>query len=81
MSHARSKSVDEFAGESFDVVITVCDHAAANCPIFPGTTMHWPTDDPFHAAGDEAARLAEYRRVRDELRERIESFLDSRRLE
>ncbi len=77
MSHARSKSIDEFSDEPLDAVITVCDHAAQNCPSFPGAPirLHWPTDDPFAAAGDDTARMAEYRRVRDELRQRIESFL------
>ncbi len=81
MSDARSKSVDEFIDEPLDFLITVCDHAAENCPAFPGKpiTLHWPTDDPFSASGDNAARLAEYRRVRDELRQRIESFLDEHR--
>lgn len=77
ISNARSKSVDEFAHEPLDVVITVCDDAAENCPTFPGapTLLHWPTEDPYSASGDDAARLAAYRRVRDELRQRIESFL------
>jgi arsenate reductase len=77
LSSYRSKSVDLFTDESFDAVITVCDSAAESCPAFPGTPrkLHWPTDDPFDAQGDEAARLAEYRRVRDELRRRIQRFI------
>jgi len=77
MSNDRSKSIDEFSGEDFDYVITVCDHASQNCPTFPGTptSLHWPTDDPFDAKGNEAAQLTEYRRVRDELRQRIEALL------
>jgi len=77
MSSDRSKSIDDFSNETFDYVITVCDHASQNCPTFPGTPtrLHWPTDDPFDAKGDEGAQLAEYRRVRDELRQRIEAFL------
>jgi arsenate reductase len=79
MSDARSKSTDEFMDEPLDVVITVCNDAAESCPTFPGgpTVLHWPTDDPFSASGDDAARLAEYRRVRDELRQRIKDFLES----
>ena len=78
LSDARSKSTDEFMDEPLDVVITVCNDAAESCPTFPGapTVLHWPTDDPFGASGDDAARLAEYRRVRDELRQRIEDFLE-----
>jgi arsenate reductase len=78
MSYARSKSTDEFMEEPLDAVITVCDDAAESCPTFPGVPniLHWPTDDPFKATGDDAARMAEYRRVRDELRQRIEDFLE-----
>jgi arsenate reductase len=65
----RSKSVDEFAGRVFDYVITVCDHANEICPVFPGKTqrLHWPFEDP--------AGLEDFRRVRDEIRARIQKFL------
>ena len=51
ISHQRSKSVDEFRGQEFDFVITVCDAANEACPVFPGKTklLHWPFEDP--AAG------------------------------
>ena len=77
ISQARSKSVDEFIDQPFDFVITVCDHAAKTCPSFPNATkrIHWPIDDPFTVVGDEATRLEAYRRARDELRQRIETFL------
>ncbi|MGD8813255.1 MAG: arsenate reductase ArsC [Anaerolineales bacterium] len=77
ISQARSKSVDEFLNQSFDFVVTVCDHAAEHCPTFANSTtrIHWPIDDPFTVVGDEATRLEAYRRARDKLRERIESFL------
>ena len=77
MNEYRSKSVDLFIEEHFDIVITVCDSAAETCPTFPGAPvkLHWPTDDPFDAQGDEEARMAVYRRVRDELHKRIEGFL------
>lgn len=73
ISGQRSKSVDEFAGREFDSVITVCDNARENCPVFPGRTerVHWSFDDPAVAAGDEAARLAVFRRVRDEIAARL----------
>ena len=59
-SGARSKSVDEFAGQSFDYVITVCDRARQSCPVFPGTnnTLHWGLEDPSEVEGSDAAKLA-----------------------
>ena len=73
ISGHRSKSVDEFAGQDFDYVLTVCDNAKASCPIFPGNTkrIHWSVDDPAAVEGSEEHRLAAFRRVRDELRGRL----------
>ena len=78
ISKQRSKSVDEFLGREFDYVITVCDNANEQCPVFPGKTkrIHWSFDDPAAAAGDEAARLAVFRRVRDEIGERLRAFVE-----
>ncbi|NPA25435.1 MAG: arsenate reductase ArsC [Deltaproteobacteria bacterium] len=73
----RSKTTAELPPElTFDYVITLCDHAAETCPIFPATTavLHHPFDDPPQLAADaenETERLAPYRRVRDEIREFI----------
>lgn len=66
----RSKSVDEFAGQEFDTVITVCDHANEICPVFPGGTrrVHRSFEDPAAVAGTEEERLAAFRRVREEIR-------------
>ena len=66
----RSKSVDEFTGQQFDYVLTVCDNAKESCPIFPGKTItiHRSFDDPAALQGSEEERLASFRRVRDELR-------------
>jgi arsenate reductase len=79
ISGHRSKSVDEFLGREFDYVITVCDNANQNCPVFPGRTqrIHWSFDDPAAAEGDEAAKLAVFRRVRDEIRHRLRSFISA----
>jgi arsenate reductase len=72
ISGHRSKSVDEFAGQDFDYVVTVCDNAKASCPVFPGTTtIHWSVDDPAAVEGSEEERLAAFRHVRDELRDRL----------
>jgi len=69
ISHHRSKSVDEFAGREFDYVITVCDHANAICPVFPGRThrLHWPFEDP--------AGIEDFRRVRDQIRAKVREFV------
>ncbi|HEY9401780.1 MAG TPA: arsenate reductase ArsC [Pyrinomonadaceae bacterium] len=76
ISGQRSKSVEEFAGQAFDYVITVCDNAREQCPFFPAGTrrIHWSFDDPASAEGDFAARLAVFRRVRDEIRARLGEF-------
>jgi arsenate reductase len=77
ISGHRSKSVAEFVGQQFDYVITVCDNAREQCPVFPAETrrIHWSFDDPAAAEGDEATRLAEFRRVRDLIRERLAGFI------
>lgn len=77
ISRQRSKSVDEFKEQEFDYVITVCDHANENCPIFPGQTKrtHWSFDDPAAASGSEEERLNVFRRVRDEIATRLDEFV------
>jgi arsenate reductase (thioredoxin) len=77
ISSHRSKSVDDFVGSEFDYVVTVCDNANEQCPVFPGRTqrLHWSFDDPAAAEGDELARLAVFRRVRDEIHSRLRLFL------
>jgi arsenate reductase len=79
ISSHRSKSVDEFSNEQFDYVITVCDNANEQCPVFPGSTkrIHWSFEDPAAAAGDENARLAVFFRVRDEILQRLRLFVDA----
>ena len=69
----RSKSVAELAGEPFDLVITLCDQAQQQCPIFPGDTevRHVGFPDPARAAGAEAEIMAAFRQVRDDLRVRL----------
>lgn len=68
ISQHRSKVVDEFAGESFDLVLTVCDNAKESCPIYPGhgKRIHHAFEDPAGQAGDES--LPAFRRVRDQMR-------------
>ena len=78
ISGHRSKSIDEFVGESFDFLITVCDSAKESCPAMPGVkdTIHWSIDDPSFLP--EAERLDGFRRARDELRERLRGFVEER---
>jgi arsenate reductase len=78
ISAHSSKSLDQFRDQAFDLVVTVCDNAREACPVFPGAmeTLHWPFDDPADATGTEEERLVEFRRVRDEIREKIEDFLN-----
>jgi arsenate reductase len=76
ISGHRSKSVDEFAGQEFDYVITVCDNANESCPMFPGRTqrLHWPFADPAAVEGPEEVRLAAFREIRDQIHARIRDF-------
>jgi arsenate reductase len=80
ISGHRSKSVDEFGGQAFDYVITVCDNAKESCPVFPAATkrIHWGLDDPAALHGSEAERLAAFRRIRDELRKHLQHFVQMR---
>ncbi len=78
---ARSKPAEEFAGEALDVVVTVCDSAAADCPTWPGARhiVNWSIADPSFARGDEEARLQAFRMTRDELRRRIDGLVEALR--
>jgi arsenate reductase len=82
ISEHRSKHVDELRAVPFDYVVTVCDHAAGQCPRFPGKArvVHVGFDDPpTLAAGarSDEERLAIYRRVRDEIRAFVETLPES----
>jgi arsenate reductase len=77
ISGHHSKTAGSLLGEYFPYVITVCDNANERCPIFPGvvTRLHWPLEDPAQATGSESERLAVFRRIRDEIEERVRAFL------
>jgi arsenate reductase len=81
LSAHRSKSWNEFMNVPVETVITVCGNADQACPLFPGQVNrhHWPFDDPAHAAGTTEEQLAVFRRVRDEIRARFESYAAGRR--
>jgi arsenate reductase len=78
ISHQRSKGVDEFRDAEFDLVVTVCDNAASNCPLWlgPGRVKHMGFPDPAAATGSEAERLAVFRQVRDGLRQEVFRYLE-----
>lgn len=73
---AESKSADRFINEPFDIVVTVCDSAADDCPHWPGAKRieHWPIEDPTWGAGDALDR---FRKTRDELQGRIAELIES----
>ena len=72
---SRSKSVDEFAGQRFDYVFTVCDNAKESCPVFPGggKKLHESFQDPAAAPADK--QLVVFREVRDQIAERLRKFV------
>lgn len=73
----RSKDVGGLSGQQFDHVITVCDSARQECPVFPGTTSeHWSLPDPADAKGGDQDRLQLFRRVRDEISQRVRLFVE-----
>jgi arsenate reductase (thioredoxin) len=77
ISGQESKTLDRYLGESIDYVITVCDEDNEACPFFPGARrrLYWSLEDPAQATGSEEERLGVFRRVRDEIRQRIEQEL------
>ena len=73
-----SKSVDEFIGQEFDTVITVCDNAKETCPVFPGKTerVHRSFEDPPPpGVGSDEDRLSIFRSVRDEIRRWMKDYI------
>lgn len=81
ISQHRSKHLNEFLDQPVETVITVCGKADQVCPIFPGQVNrhHWPFDDPARAEGSDDAKLAVFRRVRDEMRRVFEAYGATRR--
>ncbi len=79
ISNHHSKSVNEFREQAFDYVITVCDNAKETCPFFPANSklIHWSFDDPAKATGSEEEQLTVFRKVRDEIGEKLQEFIRS----
>jgi arsenate reductase len=80
ISGHRSKNLDEFRGQYFDVVITVCDHARDACPVFPGGVqqLHWGFPDPPHGRKVTDKVIADFRRVRDMIAKKFKRFAESK---
>ncbi len=77
----RSKGLAEYLGrQHFGVLVTVCDRAEQECPVFPGvaTRLHWSFADPAAAQGNEEQRLARFREVRDQIEGRVREWLRER---
>ena len=76
-SDQTSKSAEPFLDQHFDVVVTVCDSAAQDCPLWPGATRieHWPIEDPSYGPDDPATRFDRFVETRDELKQRIDELV------
>jgi arsenate reductase len=77
ISGHRSKHLSEFLQQPFDYVITVCDHAAESCPLFPGPAVriHWSFPDPAAIEGTQAEKLAVFIQVRDDLERTLRAWV------
>ena len=77
ISSQESETLERYLGEPLDLVITVCDDANESCPVFPGASsrLHWSFPDPSKATGGYEEILHTFRKVRDEIRARIENEL------
>jgi arsenate reductase len=80
-SNAQSRSVQEFLGQPFDYVITVCANARQTCPVFPGSheKLHWDLEDPAEVEGTDDRKLAAFRETYRELDELIRTFVEAAR--
>jgi arsenate reductase len=77
ISEHTSKRYEDITPPPWDYLITVCDDANERCPFVPGSVerLHWSFEDPSRATGDEEQRLATFRRVRDQIRDRLTTWL------
>lgn len=75
--HHTSKHLSQFLEKSFDYVITVCDHAAETCPIFPGPAqrIHWSFPDPAAVNGSDEEKLSFFCAVRDDIEKHLQVWL------
>jgi arsenate reductase (thioredoxin) len=77
ISNYKSKNIDLFLNKQFDYVITVCDNAKESCPVFPGNAkyLHWSLKDPADAKGTKEEELATFRKIRDEIENKVLEFI------
>ena len=78
-SEQTSKSAEQFLDLHFDVVVTVCDSAAQDCPLWPGAVRieHWPIEDPSYGPDDPATRFDRFVETRDDLKRRIDELIET----
>src|ERR1043166_1004930 len=81
ISRHRSKSVDEFVDQGIQTVIAVCGQADTACPMYPGEVerLHWPFEDPALATGTKEEQMQVFRKVRDEIKVKFQSYATERR--
>jgi len=79
ISGQQSEILDPTRLESIDLLVTVCNHADVHCPTLPvrGGREHWPFDDPAKVVGNEETIMTAFRNVRDQIKTRIEMFIQS----
>lgn len=79
ISKQTSKSIEDILTDEFDYIITLCDYMALSCPVFPGygKRIHWPLEDPSGAIGTIEERMISFRKVRDEIKKRVEGLINS----
>lgn len=80
ISGHTSDPIEKYVDDEWDYVVTVCDNAKERCPVFPKAknSLHWPFDDPADAEGTDEEVLGEFRRVRDEIAEKVKGWLGQR---
>jgi len=73
-----SKGIDEGLLKRMDIIVTLCSHAEERCPVTPPKIkrIHWPIDDPIRAIGTEDERMDNFRKIRDEIGERVKYLID-----
>ena len=79
IGHQTYDDVNDYLDSGINIIISVCDHAAQTCPTFPGDVqrVHWSLKDPFHGWDVDESKLPDYRKTRDDLKQRIQGFLSN----